>query len=295
MKKAIITGGTGFVGSNLCRYLLKSGWKVFLITRLSSKYDNIDDIKNEVEIYTYDGSIEDLISFFREKNADVVFHLASLVIVEHVSSQIDDLVDSNIKFGLHILEAMKESDTKIIINTGTSWQHYNSDEYMPVDLYAATKEAFVNLLKYYIDAENVRGITLKLFDTYGETDKRPKLINLLYEFSENKMKIDMSLGEQYIDLVHVDDVVKAYLKAYRHLNDNNIKYGEYAVATGIRVKLREVVALFEKISEKTLDIDWGARTYRKREVMSLWTNYNILPNWEAKISLEEGLKRIISK
>ena len=163
MKRAIVTGATGFVGSNLCKYLIENNWEVSIISRPSSDYTNINSVLNKVQLFEYDWNVEKLISFFKEKEADVVFHLASLFIAEHESNQINQLVDSNIKFGLHILEAMKESSTKQLINTGTSWQHYHTNEYNPVNLYAATKQAFESLIKYYTEAENIRCITLKLF------------------------------------------------------------------------------------------------------------------------------------
>lgn len=292
MKTAIVTGASGFVGSNLCKRLIENGWGVSIITRASSKYSNISGIINDVDIYEYDGNIHKLINYFKEKNADVVYHLASLVIVEHESDKINDLVDSNIKFGLHILEAMKESNTKLLINTGTSWQHYHSNKYNPVNLYAASKQAFESLIQYYSEVEDIRVVTLKLFDTYGESDRRPKLINLLNKFADENKKLNMSPGEQVLDLVHVDDVVKAYIKAYEYINANlSVQNEEFGVATGRRVKLKDLISIFEEVTNKKVNVRWGGREYRRREVMELWSDYKILPGWEYEITLEEGLKR----
>jgi nucleoside-diphosphate-sugar epimerase len=291
-KTAIITGGTGFVGSNLCRKLLSLNWDIHLITRKESKYNNIDDIINKINIFTYDYNIENLISYFKKIKADVIFHLASLYISEHNSEQINLLCDSNIKFGLHILESMKNSNTKLIINTGTSWQHYHTEKYNPVNLYAATKESFEKIIKFYTESENIRNITLKIFDTYGENDKRMKLINLLFKYSESGEKLYMSQGEQMINLVHVDDVTEAYVKAYHFLKDNyDIKNKEFGVASGKGMMLKDIVKLFENITGTNINIIWGGRKYRKREVMELWSNYKTVPNWNQKISLKEGLLR----
>ncbi|SCX76991.1 NAD-dependent epimerase/dehydratase family protein [Alkaliphilus peptidifermentans] len=289
MKKAIVTGGTGFVGSNLCKFLIKNDWEVSVITRPSSDYSNISSVLNEIDVFEYDGQIERLIDYFNEKNVEIVFHLASLFIAEHESNQIDGLVDSNIKFGLHILEAMKESKTKLLINSGTSWQHYHSDEYNPVDLYAATKQAFESLVKYYVEAENIRVITLKLFDTYGEFDKRPKLINLLHKFADENKELNMSPGEQVLDLVHVNDVVKAYVKAYEYLVEQGIGFQEFGVGSKKPIRLKDLINKFEFITGKKLNVIWGGRNYRKREVMKLWGKYETLPGWIIEVSLEEGL------
>ncbi|WP_321328355.1 NAD(P)-dependent oxidoreductase [uncultured Ilyobacter sp.] len=292
-KKAVITGGTGFVGSNLSRELLKQGWEVFIISQKEFGYKNIEDIKNKLNIFEYDGNIQKLINFFKDSKADVVFHLASVFISEHKTDDINLLIDSNLKFGTHILEAMKESNTELIINTGTSWQHYNNENYNPVCLYAATKESFEKLMEYYIQGENLRAITLKLFDTYGETDTRPKLINLLNKFSREKTQLDMSPGDQVIDLVHVDDVVNAFIQAYEYLSENkSVKNEEFAVSSGREIKLKELISIYEKVTGNKVLVNWGGRTYRKREVMNLWKNFKKLPKWECTISIEEGLKRM---
>lgn len=297
MKKAIVTGGTGFVGSNLCRSLVGEGWKISVISRPSSDYESIKDVLNEIEVFEYNGEIEKLIEFFNREKADVVFHLASLFISEHEFNQLESLLDSNIIFGAQILEAMKESKTELLVNTGTSWEHYNTSvynpsEYNPVNLYAATKHAFESFLKYYVEAENIRVVTLKLFDTYGETDTRPKLINLLNNFADENKELSMSPGEQVLDLVHVSDVVEAFIKAYEILSTNKDIYSEtFGVASGRKIKLKDLIDIFEKVTNKRINVIWGGREYRKREVMELWEGYKLLPGWECKISLEEGLKR----
>ena len=291
-KKAIVTGATGFVGSNLCRKLIKENWEVSIISRNDSSYSNLEDIKEKLNIFEYDGNIETLIAFFKENSGNVVFHLASLFIAEHNVEDIDKLIESNLKFGLHILEAMKESKIKLLINTGTSWQHYNNEDYNPVCLYAATKEAFEKLIKYYTEAEDIRAITLKLFDTYGENDKRSKLINLLNKFADEGTELNMSLGEQELDLVHIDDVVEGFINAYEYLIKNkSLNYENFSIATGRAIQLKELIHIFENVSGKKINVNWGRREYRKREVMKLWNTYSFLPNWKAVINLEEGLKR----
>ena len=78
----------------------------------------------------------------------------------------------------------------------------------------------------------------------------------------------MSLGEQKLDLVHIDKVTDAYIKAYEILKNNlNIKYDSYGVFSGNQKTLREIVKDFEVRTGKKVLINWGARPYRKREVM----------------------------
>lgn len=289
-KKAIVTGATGFVGSQLCLRLVELGWDVSVIIRPNSDISPIQSVQNEVNIYQYEGQSDQLIHYFQQQQVDVVFHLASLFISEHEVDQISSLLTSNLLFGTEILEAMRHSNTPLLINTGTSWQHYHTDSYNPVNLYAATKEAFEKLLQYYVEAEGIRAVTLKLFDTYGENDNRPKLINLLHQLAKEQKELSMSPGKQIIDLVHISDVVQAFIQAVDYLEENqDITYATFGVGTGKPIQLRNLITLFEQLTGEQLNIQWGGRPYRKREVMQPWTTYDVLPNWECQISLEDGL------
>lgn len=293
-KKIILTGITGFVGSNLARFFLKKNYDIYAIVREQSDISILDDVSDQINFYRYDKDINKLIEFFKQTQPSCVFHLASNFIAEHNSSQINDLINSNLTFGLHLLEAMKEAGVKTFINTGTSWQHYNNEKYNPVCLYAATKQAFESLIEYYVKAENFKVITLKLFDTYGETDTRPKLINLLNKFADENTELNMTPGEQILNLVHISDVCKAFDIAFEIvMNQHKSSHKSYAVAHSNSYQLKEVIDIFETVSEKKISVIWGGKDYRKREVMQLWDKWEKLPNWEPKISLEEGLKRII--
>lgn len=288
MRSIVVTGASGFVGSNLVRYFLKKNIRIFIIVREGTKLSHLSDVIDKVEVLRYDNKINKLISFLKKVKPDCVFHLASNFIAEHQSSQIDSLVQSNVLFGLHLLEAMKESGVKKIINTGTSWQHYNNEDYNPVCLYAATKQAFESLLEYYVKAERFESITLKLYDTYGETDTRPKLINLLHKFADEGTELKMSPGAQELSLVHVLDVCEAFFIAWELLDSKSHKKRVYSVC-GEKYQLRKVIELFENVTGKKIKIDWGGKNYRAREVMEVWSNGTQLPKWKQSISLEEGL------
>lgn len=292
MNKIIVTGATGFVGSNLVRYMLKKNFKIAIIIRKNSDLSNLNGIINKIEIFTHDNNIISLANFFKSFKPNLVFHLASNFISEHKSCQVDSLIESNITFGLHLLEAMKIADVRNLINTGTSWQHYNNEDYNPVCLYAATKQAFESLIDYYIKAENFNVITLKLFDTYGETDTRPKLINLLNKFAIDNKELKMSAGNQILNLVHIIDVCKAYLIAYDlNISKDSKVHQIYSIKAKESFKLKEVISIFEKVTNKKINILWGAKKYRKREVMNLWDKGLKLPKWNTTISLKEGLLR----
>jgi nucleoside-diphosphate-sugar epimerase len=294
-KKIVITGGSGFVGSNLTRFFLDQNYEVHLIARADSDLTDLNQYK-DLKIFRYDNDIDNLISFFKEINPICTFHLASNFVAEHNSSHIDGLVSSNIGFGLQLLEAMKDANVKTLINTGTSWQHYMNEDYNPVCLYAATKQAFESLLEYYIQAEDFKVITLKLFDTYGESDTRVKLINLLNQYAKDKTELKLSPGDQMINLVHIEDVCNAYKIAMELVVDIiNGTHQKFIIKHRISYSLKQVISVYEELTNKKLNILWGGRPYRKREVMQLIEKGEVLPNWEAKISLHEGISRFINK
>lgn len=294
--KIVITGATGFVGSNLTTFFLKRNYEVYLIIRPNSDLSNIDIKSSKLNVFKYDENLSNLISFFKEVNPKCTFHLASNFIAEHQSPDINSLVSSNITFGLQLLEAMKEANIKTLINTGTSWQHYNNEDYNPVCLYAATKQAFESLIEYYVQAENFKVITLKLFDTYGETDKRPKLINLLNQFAKEQSELKLSLGEQMINLVYINDVCNAYEVAMNMMeNQKSNSHYKFVIKHSQSYTLKEVINTFEKVSQLKVNIVWGGKPYRNREVMQLWDKGDDLPNWKAKVSLEEGFLKVLNK
>ncbi len=291
MKKAIVTGATGYIGSNLCKQLIKEGWKVAIVTKPTSDYNYLSDVINKIEILEYDDNLSNLISFFNKIKASVVFHLAAVAINEHDVSDVDILLNANIRFGLHILEAMKQSSTPFLINTGTYWQHFESDEYNPLNLYAATKQSFQDLVKYYTSIGEIKAITLKLFDTYGPNDDRPKLINLLHKFADEGIELDMSPGEQQLDYVHIDDITQAFIKAYEYIYDIE-EYEEFAVATGRLIQLKELVQLFKEKTGKEIKVNWGGKPYRKREVLKPWSSYRTLPNWNCEKEIEKEINNL---
>ena len=256
-EKVVITGGSGFVGSSLTKYFLKNNKEVYLILRPSSVISKLDLTNKNLNIYRYNNKLDYLIDFFKSVNPVCTFHLASNFIAEHQSFEIDDITESNITFGLHILEAMKKAQIKLLVNTGTAWQHFNNDDYNPVCLYAASKQAYESLIEYYVQAEDFKVITLKLFDTYGETDRRPKLINLLNKFADEQTELKMSPGEQPLNLVHVNDVCRAFDCAYKLLiTQNNSCHLKYSVATKKSYQLRDVIQIFESITNKKINVVW---------------------------------------
>ncbi|GAH74036.1 unnamed protein product, partial [marine sediment metagenome] len=205
---ALVTGATGFVGSHLVRRLIKDGWEAHIITRSSSSLAQLEDVCNKIIVHRHDGTTNSMINIVKGVKPEIVFHLASLFLAQHTSEDIERLVQSNLLFGVQLAEAMTLQGVTKLVNTGTSWQHFQNEPYNPVCLYAATKQAFKDMLKFYVEASELKVITLKLFDTYGPDDPRPKLFTLLRKVADEQTELAMSPGEQLIDLVYIDDVIE---------------------------------------------------------------------------------------
>ncbi len=294
-RKALVTGATGFVGSALVRRLVGEGYETAVIVRPSSDVSVLGDEVSRTTVYRHDGGTDGMIEILAEARPTIVFHLASLFVAQHKPEDVTPLIQSNVLFSAQLVEAMSLQGVTRLVNAGTAWQHYEDREYSPVGLYAATKQAFEALLTYYVEATGLQAVTLKLFDTYGPDDRRGKLLSLLIAASKDRRRLDMSPGEQLIDLVYVDDVVDAFIAAGSRLEEGLVSgHEEFSVFTGSPLSLKGLVAAVEEATRAKLDIHWGGRPYRPREVMAPWSKGARIPGWSPEVSLTDGIRRTIT-
>jgi nucleoside-diphosphate-sugar epimerase len=292
---ALLTGATGFIGSHLARTLLLKGWNLHIIVRPESDLTPLEAVTPLLHIHIHDGSIDQLCKIVADCSPDVVFHLASHFLVQYCAADIEALLQSNVLFATQLTEAMVQSGCGRLINSGTSWQHFENGAYNPVNFYAATKHAYEAMLAYYMATTPLHAITLKLFDSYGPHDPRPKLFTLLKHAAAEGITLAMSPGAQLIDLVYIEDIVQAYLLAADRLLAGEVcGHEKYAVSSGNPVPLRDIVELYSRVTGKKVSIQWGGRPYRQREVMIPWQNGTPLPLWKPEVDLTEGIKRLES-
>jgi nucleoside-diphosphate-sugar epimerase len=289
--RILLTGATGFLGSNLARTFVRQGVPLAILVRPCSNITVLGDIISGLKMYTWDGSYATVRAAIADFKPDVVVHVASMIQSEHKSTDIPELFAANITYGSYLLEAMAVSGVKHIINTGTFWQHYKKQPYLPVNLYAATKQAFCDILEYYTDACGIKAISMELFDTYGVNDTRKKIIPLLLHAWRTGETLDMSPGEQEIMLVHIDDVCMAYIKAIELIQRADYTgHRKYAISHGTPIQLQALVKLIGVVTGKSISACFGKRPYRVREVMQVCTG-PILPNWNPNVDLHEGIRR----
>lgn len=292
MKKAIVTGANGFLGSNLVKRLVSDRWEVHTITRrhISADIEGLG-VKNHLVKHNQYACISEIVA---SVNPEVIYHLAAFVITEHKTEDILPLLDSNIIFGTYLLEGLKECKIKKFVNAGTFWQHYDNKAYSAVNLYAASKQAFQALIDFYVESYSIKTITLRLFDNYGPGDLRNKLFTQLLKASNTGNHIDMTKGDQYVNLVYVDDVIESLLAAYNLISTPRFNgHKHYKVCSSEEIKLKELVELYQKLLGKRININWGAKPYRNREIFMTPSFGEPLPGWSSKVSLEEGIKLLL--
>ncbi|EEA6133290.1 NAD(P)-dependent oxidoreductase, partial [Campylobacter coli] len=257
----------------------------------------VNKIKDYCKIYYYDGNFNKIFHNLKNENIYGIVHLATKWLHDYKYTDIDSLVDSNIFFGLHLLELSKKLNSKFFINTSTFGSYCNSLIYKPSSLYAATKKAFEDILYYYALTSNSVYTNLLLFNIYGNNDLSTRLFNLLDNSIKTNKELLMSDGTQIVDYSHVYDVVNGFdclielIKKDPEFCKNKI----FSLKGKERKSLKEVVALYEEVLGKKLNIKWGARPKRELEIMQPWEGGERLPNWKQKISLREGFIKMINE
>ena len=295
MERILISGASGFIGCHLVERLKKEKYELFVIVRPSTDMNVWKGMINKKNVVVLEER-EMLYHKIKEIKPFIYIHLMGVFYTKHNCMNITQLIDSNIRDSLVILDAVNEAGCKKVINTASYWQNKINREYSPVNLYAATKQAFETLMAYYVENENMSVITLTIFDTYGPEDRRNKILNTLYRLKDGET-LDLTSGEQKLYLCYIDDIVSGYLVAIETINElEGGKVLKYALRDkGTPVALKDVLMKAVDVWEKKVNLNFGAVERKKAEIDDP-TDYGIvLPKWEAKVKLEDGLKKMIRK
>ena len=303
----LITGGLGFIGSNLAENLVKYGSYVTCVDSLIPEYGvniyNDTEIKSKIEINIAD--IRDQFSMNHiVKDKDIIFNLAGQT--SHLDSMEDPLTDLNIncRSQITILEACKNYNPNVKIVFASTRQIYGKPIYLPVDENHPIQPIDVNGINkfagesYHLLYHNVYGINstvLRLTNTFGQKmrikDSKQTFLGIwLRNVLENKPICIYGDGSQLRDLNYIDDVVNALLMVAIYSKSNGKVYN---------LGSKEIISLND-LAEKLIQANgFGViekkqfpKKLKKIDIGNYYSNFDKITkeiNWKPKFSINEGL------
>ena len=286
MKNILITGSTGFIGSNLLKDLYLKN-KIFIILRDKSQEINLVKNYKKIKIIYYK-EFDELNKKLKKLTIEVVIHCATHYVKNHTYKDIFKLNKSNILFGNIILENLKTMKTKKFINFSTVWEDYNSIKDNNCNLYSVYKKSFSTLVEYYSKSlPKVNFYNIMISDTFGKNDSRAKIINILKKNYKNNKITKIISKNLFINLLNVKDIINAV----NIIIKKNIETGKYIVKNKFNYKMIDLINAFNKSTGKNIKVKWLSSIIIKERIYP----YKKLIGWKAKKSSIIDIIKIIKK
>ena len=308
MKKFIVTGGSGFIGSNLVKFLLKKNYFVINIDKLSYSANpyNLKELnknKNYVFFKVDLNNRKKITNILNKFKPEGIFNLAAETHVDRSIDEPKNFIFSNILGTYNLLESILKYKKKIkLIHVSTDevygdvikGRSVETSAYNPSSPYSSSKASADHLIKAYIRTYNLRAIISNCCNNYGPNQFPEKLIpKLIFNIINNKPLPIYAKGKNSREWIHVQDHCEALLKIY-----TNGKIGEnYNVGSGMNLKNLDIAKKLMKIAkDNSLKIgkkvkikfvkdrpghDFRYALNSKKALKKL--------NWKAKINLNKGL------
>ena len=301
MAKILVTGGAGFIGSNLVDHLINQGHELVVVDDLSSGKKSY--VNQQAKFYKLDIRSTKLEKIFSREKIEVVYHLAAQIDVRKSVADPAFDVDINIIGSLNLLENCRRFKVKKIIFSSTGGAIYGEAEEIPTTEYAPTypvspyginKLAFEKYLNYYFQVYGLNYTILRFANVYGPRQFKGGEAGVIAIFIDNAVKglesKQFGDGKQTRDFVYVDDVVRALVLA----KDIDCR-GEINIGLGKEVNLLEIRQEIEAALSEPMKIkeEPGKVGEQRRSVLSRERAKAVL-NWEPEIDLKEGIKRTIA-
>ena len=282
----LVTGASGFLGSNLLTHLVEDGHKVIIFARHSSSLQRIADLLDRVTVHTIgDTSLHDL---FHTNKIETIIHCAT----NYGRGEVDpsELLDANLIMPLQLLQAGCNAGVRCFINTDTILDKGVND-------YALSKSQFREWLGRY--AQNMVCVNIALEHFYGPHDDPTKFVSyIVKQFLDHVDSINLTRGEQKRDFIYIDDIVSAFLLILNSCASLESGYLDYEIGTGVTITIRDFVELTKQIAINThTQLNFGAIPYRVNETMETVVNTSAIRalGWRPCTSLIEGLSKMIAQ
>ncbi len=300
-KYILITGGAGFIGSTLAESLLNKNENLIILDNRTD-LNNISDIKSNIMLFNEDvRNYTILDKIFSEYNIEGIIHLAAVSRV--IDAQNNPELCKSINMGgiENILKISSKQIDKPWVIFGSSREVYGEPKefpvkedfpLIPINIYGETKLYGENLLKEYCEKENMKGITLRFSNVYG--NKKDILDRVIPKFVISALKnetIYIHGANKSFDFTFIDDTVNGIEKAIKKLR-NNMKnnYDVFNISFGKPIYLENIIDIINKIIKKDIVIKTTEKNYF--DVISYYGCINKAQNildFKAKISIDEGI------
>lgn len=299
--KFVVTGGAGFIGSHLTRFLVKSGHSVLVIDNMhTGKAVNLNDFLNKIELLEID--ILDFEKLKEKiKNTDGIFHQAALTSVTESFTHQDKYFQVNVEGTNNIFKIAKEYKIKVVYASSSSVYGNpakipisENSELKPINPYGITKLEDEKLAEEY-SKTGTKIIGLRYFNVYGpgQTADYAGVITKFYEnITKNKPPVIFGNGSQIRDFVSVEDVSKANLLAMQ----SSLNSGFLNVGTGVATSIKELANIMIKLSEKPLEPVYDKLPAGDVKASQADTELaKRLISWKSETLLQDGLKKFFFK
>jgi UDP-glucose 4-epimerase len=305
MNKILVTGGAGFIGSNLIPLLLEKGYSVSVFDNLySGKMENLANIHNHPKFQFIGGDIRDratLNSAFA--GIDAIVHLAALIDVPDSVADPALTHEVNVTGTLNVLqEATKSKVNKIVFASSTAV--YGDTKTLPVkeetplrsiSPYAASKAASEAYLYAFNKCYGIETVALRFFNVYGPRNENSPYSGVITKFIRKALNHQALTvegdGEQTRDFIHVTDVAKALTLA---LETENVGGEVFNICTGKPKSVNNLVGILQIATEQKLQVIHGsARVGDIRHSYGDPTKATKQLGFKARVMLAEGLKTLL--
>ena len=297
-KNSIITGGAGFVGSNLVDRLVSIGHKVIVLDNfVSGKKSNLSHhSEKNVKIIKIDISDKNLDKYF--KKADYIFHLAALAQIIPSFKDPNKYFKNNVIGTLNVLKSAKKVKIKKLIYAASSScygapKKFPTSEKDKIDLkhpYAATKFIGEELVMRYASKFKMPNISFRFFNVYGPrlnvSGQYSAVIgNFLSQTKTRKPLTVVGDGKQTRDFIHVDDLINAFIQVIKSKSVNKI----YNLGSGKRTSINTIAKIFGG-KKKFIPIRPGEPKNSVANIKKIKKELN----WKPKISIEQGIQKLLN-